>query len=122
MSIEIQPMKVLDLPLKKEWYDMIESGIKQEEYREIKPYWCKRFLGVSVALFSYRNNYESCNVNQYTHIRFRYGYTKRTMLFKLNDISIGYGNPKWGAPKDKEVFILKLGNRIEQEYGDVNYD
>ena len=44
------------------------------------------------------------------------------MLFKLNDISIGYGNPEWGAPKDKEVFILKLGNRIEQEYGDVNYD
>lgn len=122
MSIEIQPMKVLDLPLKKEWYDMIESGIKQEEYREIKSYWCKRFLKLDTALFSYRNNYESCNVNQYTHIRFRYGYTKRTILFKLNDISIGYGNPEWGAPKDKEVFILKLGNRIEQEYGDVNYD
>ena len=37
-------MKVLDLPLKKEWYDMIESGIKTEEYREIKPYWEKRLL------------------------------------------------------------------------------
>lgn len=122
MTIDIRDIKILDLPLKKEWYDMIDSGIKQEEYREIKPYWCKRFLKLDTALFSYRNNYESCNVNQYTHIRFRYGYTKRTMLFKLNDISIGYGNPEWGAPKDKEVFILKLGNRIEQEYGDVNYD
>lgn len=29
---------VLDLPLKKEWYEMIENGIKTEEYREIKPY------------------------------------------------------------------------------------
>ena len=122
MTIDIHDIKILDLPLKKEWYDMIDSGIKKEEYREIKPYWCKRFLRFDTAMFSYRNNYESCNVNQYTHVRFRYGYTKRTMLFKLNDITIGYGNPEWGAPKDKEVFILKLGNRIEEEYGDVNYD
>ena len=35
-------MRILDLPLKKEWYEMIESGIKTEEYREIKPYWIKR--------------------------------------------------------------------------------
>ena len=27
--------KILDLPLKKEWYNMIESGEKKEEYREI---------------------------------------------------------------------------------------
>ena len=39
------------------------------------------------------------------------GYTKRTMLFKLNSISIGKGRPEWGAP-DNEAFILKLGNRI----------
>lgn len=32
-------MKTLCLPLKKEWYKMIESGVKTEEYREIKPYW-----------------------------------------------------------------------------------
>lgn len=33
------------------------------------------------------------------------------MLFKLNGISIGKGHSEWGAP-DNEVFILKLGNRI----------
>ena len=49
----------------------------------------------------------------YTHIRFRYGYTKRTMLFELKGITIGKGNTEWGAPDDKEVFILKLGNREE---------
>ena len=37
-------MEILDLPLKKQWYQMIESGIKKEEYREIKPYWEKRLL------------------------------------------------------------------------------
>ena len=32
-------MKVLHLVLKRKWYDMIASGEKIEEYREIKPYW-----------------------------------------------------------------------------------
>lgn len=87
-------MKVLDLPLKKEWYEMIESSVKKEEYREIKPYWTKRF-----------------EKNEYTHIRFRYGYTKRTMMFELADLSKGVGNKDWGAP-DYDVYILVLGNRM----------
>lgn len=37
-------MKTLDLVLKSKWYDMIASGEKQEEYREIKPYWTKRIM------------------------------------------------------------------------------
>ena len=32
-------MRILDLPLKAKWYDMQERGEKQEEYREITPYW-----------------------------------------------------------------------------------
>lgn len=31
--------KVLTLAVSKEWFDMIVSGEKNEEYREIKPYW-----------------------------------------------------------------------------------
>ncbi len=30
---------VLSLTLKKEWFDLIQQGVKTEEYREIKPYW-----------------------------------------------------------------------------------
>ena len=37
-------MKILDLVLKKEWFDMIKNGNKREEYREIKPYWTKRLI------------------------------------------------------------------------------
>lgn len=102
-------MKILHLHLKKEWYDMINSGEKPEEYREDKKYWCKIFLNTDYVLFSYRNGYQSCNVNNYTHVLFYYGYTNKTMLFEINDIVYGYGNPKWGAPKDKKVFIIKLG-------------
>ena len=43
-------MRILNLPLKAKWYDMIESGIKTEEYREFKPYWIKRFCFSSFAI------------------------------------------------------------------------
>lgn len=99
--------KILDLPLKAKWYDMIESGVKTEEYREIKPYWCKRFLNLDAPLFSHRNGYQDANVKGYTHVRFRYGYTKRTMAFKIDEIKIGMGIPEWGAP-DRNVFIIKF--------------
>lgn len=35
---------MLTLPIKKKWFDMIKSGEKKEEYREIKPYYASRFL------------------------------------------------------------------------------
>lgn len=37
-------MKTLTLSLKEKWFDMIKSGEKKEEYREIKPFWDKRLL------------------------------------------------------------------------------
>lgn len=90
-------MKILDLPLKAKWYEMIESGEKKEEYREIKEYWRKRLVN-----------------KHYSHVRFRYGYTKRTMLFELKGITVGYGRPEWGAPKRTGVYILYLGKRQEE--------
>lgn len=126
-------MKILDLPLKKEWYDMIESGIKTEEYREIKPYWyqrlyqrkkefgydgrltreeCEYICQQSLRYILKGEGFAVAELKPFTHIRFRYGYTKRTMLFELNGITIGKGNTEWGAPADKEVFILKLGKKV----------
>ena len=90
-------MKILDLTLKKRWYEMIESGGKREEYREYKDYWRKRLI-----------DQDKLRPKPYTHVRFRYGYTKRTMLYKIDEIIIGRGNPYWGAPTDKDVFIIKF--------------
>ena len=120
-------MKILDLPLKAKWYEMIESGIKTEEYREIKPYWDKRLLDykrikryiddnrkeliTKRLLFPNRPVIEdvcSSFPRGYTHVRFRYGYTKRTMLREIESITFGFGNPEWGAPEDEQVFIIKL--------------
>lgn len=34
--------KMLVLPMKKKWFDMILSGDKKQEFRELKPYWINR--------------------------------------------------------------------------------
>lgn len=45
--------KILHLTLKKKWFDMILSGVKKEEYREVKAYWVDRLLITSNSLFGY---------------------------------------------------------------------
>lgn len=84
----------LYLSLKKEWFNLIDSGDKREEYREIKPYWEKRLLGKS-----------------YERVVFSYGYTRRRMCLELLSVSVGIGKHEWGAPPTP-VFILELGKRI----------
>lgn len=114
-------MRTLYLPLNKQWYEMIESGVKNEEYREIKPYWINRFRdramtcadkvcnSCNCALSCFLNE---CKFKQFECVRFSYGYTKRTMMFEIESITIGKGKQEWGAPIDEEVFIIKLGKRL----------
>lgn len=103
-------MKTLYLPLKKEWYEMIESGEKREEYREFSKYWEKRLIE------EYKTHKDSpvsqCFLKRFHAVCFSYGYTKRRMLWECEGITIGQGRPEWGAP-DYAVFIIKLGKRIK---------
>lgn len=100
-------MLILELPLKKEWYDMTESGEKPEDYRDITPYWVSRLTWQG----------EGPDANKifkpYTHVRLRYGYTKRTMLRKIVRMRVGFGNPRWGAPIGRKVFIIE--HKIDKE-------
>lgn len=89
-------MKILDLPLKAKWYEMIESGNKKEEYREIKKYWIGR-----LAKCGGRNSYEKTGF-----------YCKKAICFSC---ITGVGNTNWGAPDNKCVFILKLGKCIKKK-------
>ena len=109
-------MKTLHLPLKAKWYEMIESGVKTEEYREIKPYWEKRLLKYGDVWGSRKdviriNKKSMLLFRHYDVVKFSYGYTKRTMTFEIESITIGKGKPEWGAPTE-EVFIIKLGKRV----------
>lgn len=87
-------MKILHLPLMAKWYEMIERGEKLEKYRENKSYWQKRLLS-----------------NKYDAVKFRYGYTTRTMTFRIKHIRFGIGKKEWGAG-DNEGFIIELDKRI----------
>ena len=111
-------MKTLDLVLKHHWYDMIASGEKKEEYREIKPYWIKRLIGdykitndpiIWDGIVVKATMHLEIFKPQYTLVKFHRGYTNTTMTFEIKSIGIGKGNPKWGAPEEN-VFIIKLGN------------
>ena len=91
-------MKVLHLTLKKQWFDMIASGEKREEYREIKKYWNRRLN------------------KEYDAIEFRNGYAKDSpkITVKLDSVLIGLGIVEWGAPDYDRVYILKLGEIISK--------
>ena len=86
----------LHLTLKKKWFDMIASGVKRDEYREMKPYWSKRLM---------------CNKKQYDKILFRNGYSRNAprLLIEFTRLESGLGIVEWGAPEAQEVFVLKLG-------------
>lgn len=119
-------MKTLDLVLKGEWYDMIESGVKTEEYRQVKPYWCKRLTGLArccrYSLPSSEEGQRICQMSglachsgneiQYDKVRFRRGYTKQNMTFAIDSMRLGYGKTEWGAPDGEYVFIISIGERI----------
>ncbi len=92
---QIINVRILHLPVKAKWYLMQESGIKDEEYRENNEYWRKRLLD------------KDGKPKDYTHILLRYGYTKRCFTRRIDRITLGMGNPEWGAPTDRKVFIIK---------------
>ena len=97
--------KVLHLTLKKKWFDMIISGEKKEEYREMKRYWQNRLQ---------INGYHNFEFKKFDKIIFRngYGHNAPTIEVKCEGITIGI--PKWEWSEDgREQFVIKLGEIIK---------
>ena len=91
---------MLTLPIKKKWFDMILSGEKKEEYREIKPYYSKRFANI---LAKNQPKYD------FVYILLRNGYSKNSPTIKcLVNILTGYGKEEWGAEPNKIYYVLKI--------------
>ena len=96
-------MKILKTTIRKKWFKDIATGIKTEEYREIKPYWTERLT------------------KHYDAIQFRNGYRldSPTMLLEYH----GYSVKKILHPVTKKrisVYALKLGRILElKNYGKV---
>lgn len=100
---------MLILPIKKKWFDMILSGEKKEEYREIKPYWTKRFenhLNEVVLNMNYR--FPIIESAKGTVI-FKNGYHKDAPKIKCEVIiKINIGKIEWGAEPNKKYYVLKI--------------
>jgi hypothetical protein len=126
-------MKVLHLTLKKKWFDMIASGEKKEEYREIKLYWMTRLLykidvpwggymwpGNDIAAGDYsfvgwkRATGGAPVFEEFKLMTARNGYSKEAPVLTRQclGIEIGEGRPEWGAEPGKKYFVIKLGEKI----------
>lgn len=116
--------KVLNLSVSKQWFDMISTGEKKEEYREIKPYWVSRLYlnedekltpkmvrQLTQDLIKFGNDVDVCQV-PYTHVLFINGYGDDKPRIEKEIESISIGNPKKGwCPDeflDKEYFVIKF--------------
>lgn len=119
-------MKTLKLTLKKEWFDLINSGEKKEEYREFKQYWHSRLCKNSDTNHlkykqsqlndSYGRMSECFMIYQFDYIEFKNGYSKNapTIICECKSIEIGTGNTRWGALENEQYFVIKLGSITER--------
>ncbi len=130
-------MKTLHLNLKRKWFDMILSGEKREEYRDITDYWARRLIAVRdpcgmefnvwdemvTDLRDPQKRHNSANelcayfdveLKPYTTITFSNGYAKNRPQFviELERICVGKGTLVWGASALNH-FILRLGKILE---------
>lgn len=125
----------LQLSLIENWFRLTEKGIKKEDYREITPYWCNRFLlikGSKKSKIWWHENFFQCRSIQKTIVslsnkdvsfkKFKVnimtlGYPKKTdsdriLNLEHKGIEIRTGNPEWGAYPNKLYFVIKHGTSL----------
>lgn len=106
--LEEQGIPVLHLNLKGNWYDMIEQGIKKEEYREIKLSYNRIFgdNGIKIKKRYYHpTDVVVCFSNGYATDR-------RQMLWTLKDKRVYFGKEEWGAVKDVTYYVLYVNEKV----------
>jgi hypothetical protein len=98
---------ILRLVLKKKWFDMIASGKKREEYRDMKPYWESR-----LKVWKWEEPWDQ----HYWVVAFSLGYAKSSMFFLVADCRVrGWvAHPEWGEPETPHI-VIGLDERIELE-------
>lgn len=102
------PLPELHLSLKHKWYEMVRDGIKKEEYREIKPFWSRIFVGGKIKIKGkyYRpKDIVICFSNGYAKHRPQSRYYCKSLRVKT-------GKPEWGAEPDKKYYTLLIGDAI----------
>lgn len=133
---KVVPIPTLHLPIGNDakkyggaWFDMIRSGVKKEEYREI---WGQNETGRNIPIFvdipakiafacygeidddskflDFLRFHMKKMQPKVLHLTNGYGHDKPQLWVHIESISIGRGNPEWGAPLHHDVFIIRLGD------------
>jgi hypothetical protein len=98
--------RILHLTIKKKWFDMIASGEKKEEYRELKQYWHRRLVSdmlmTQIPIF-----------RQFDIVRLTNGYGSSAPTIDVKFINSGIsktGRREWGF--ERECFVILLGEIV----------
>jgi hypothetical protein len=99
--------RTLELTINKQWFDLIASGEKKEEYRELKDFWKNRLMDKEGEFLYFKH---------FDQVRFRNGYspTSPVIVLECKGVSIDYGKQKWGAEKGAKYFVVKLGKILKR--------
>lgn len=107
--------RTLHLTLKKKWFDLILSGKKKEEYREVKDYWVNRLSfaheGSVGGDFYHKHRVVAYTFKTFDTITFKNGYSANApeIVVECKGIEIKEGNPEWGAEPGVKYFVLSVG-------------
>jgi hypothetical protein len=112
--------RVLKLTLKKQWFEMILSGEKKEEYREIKDHWvsilCKKHPNSVIAGgdLHHKHSGTQFSIKDFDWVEFTNGYNKNSprVTLECKGINISTGIENLGAEKDVLYFVIKIGYEI----------
>lgn len=132
-------MRTLHLNLKRKWYDLILDGEKDEEYRELTPYWFSRLVEIemleeekgenktiphNVIYDIIENGYSpdvvmksyTCKFKNFDTVTFSNGYSKNRDQFIVEclGIHIRTGCTWIGAERGKKYFVIRLGKVIHK--------
>lgn len=100
-------MREIVLTIPDKWFNLIKSGVKKEEYREINGYYDSLFD----KYFYDNGKQKSC------YVIFKNGYDKKSQRIKcLCNLCQGYGKKEWGAVPNKYYFILEILEVKELKY------
>ncbi len=104
---------MLILPIKRKWFDMILSGKKKEEYREIKPYWTTRIIHwmgfPNAETESVKDLLRLHVTDRRRSVILRNGYGRDAPEVEvICKLSIGTGREEWGADPKTEYYRFHI--------------
>lgn len=108
----------MTLTIKRKWLDMIRSGEKKEEYRDIKHYYTARFRRL-MTFAPWSDDYTIAVVRSATDrggvpikVILRGGYSMLSPAILVSGkLVIGAGKPEWGAEPGKEYYVLRIESK-----------